>query len=85
MTTQSRGCFSFDKPLIQLTKQVLNYKGTIIWNNLPNDVKYSNNDTSNISFKSLNELKKSLKNFIFNSGSTEISFIFSQITNPTLY
>ena len=85
MTTRSRRCFSFDKPRIQLTKQALNYKGTIIWNNLPNDVKYSNNDNSRSSFKSLNAFKKSLKNFIINSGSMEISFILSQIINPRFY
>ena len=87
MTTRSRNHFTSERPRIQLTKQAFNYKGPFIWNKIPNSVKYSSadNPSLNTQFRSLQNFKDHLKDFILNTGASAIGFYISQILHPIEY
>ena len=63
MLTRSNQSFNLEKPRIQLTKQSLNYKGLLVWNEIPNIVKYVKNSNPP-QLNSKNSFKKHLKDFI---------------------
>ena len=87
MTTRSRNHFTSERPRVQLTKQAFNYKGPFIWNKIPNSVKYSSADnlSLNTQFRSLQNFKDNLKDFILNTGASAIGFYISQILHPIEY
>ena len=87
MLTRSRSQFSSECPRIQLTKQAMNYKGPFIWNKIPNSVKYcsSDNGTLAMQYRSLDNFKENLKDFILNTGPSAIGFYLSQILHPVEY
>ena len=87
MITRSRSQFSSECPRIQLTKQAMNYKGPFIWNKIPNSVKYcsSDNVTLAMQYRSLDNFKEYLKDFILNTGPSAIGFYISQILHPVEY
>ena len=83
MTTRSRNKYTLSAPRIQLTKQSFNYKGPTIWNKIPDEIKYSNRSEG--SFRSFKDFKTHLKSHILSMGSTQSSFILSQIYHPNEY
>lgn len=78
MSTCSNRAFNLDKPRIQLTKQSLNYKGTLVWNKIPNCVKYVN-DTHPPQLAEKNTFQNKLKDFILAEGPISISLYLSEI------
>ena len=62
MITRSNRSFNTVTPRIQLTKQSLNYKGNMVWNKIPNAVKYAKNSVPP-QLNSNNIFKNKLKDF----------------------
>ena len=78
MTTRSNRSFNLEKPRIQLTKQSINYKGTLVWNKIPKNLKYEKN--SNPTQLTLyNTFKNNLKDFILTEGPVAISHYLNEI------
>ena len=75
---RNRG-LSGDTPRIQLTKQALDYKGPIIWDNIPNFVKYSSEE-GNV-FRPFKDFKNNLKTFILSIGIAEIKAIVDTLVH----
>ena len=78
MSTRSNRTFNLDKPRIQLTKQSLNYKGSLVWNKIPNNVKYVTG-LHPPQLAQINTFKENLKDFILTEGPTAISHYLSEI------
>ena len=78
MSTCSNRTFNLDKPRIQLTKQSLNYKGSLVWNKIPNNVKYVTG-LHPPQLAQINTFKENLKNFILTEGPAAISHYLSEI------
>ena len=78
MITRSNRFFNIEKPRIQLTKQSLNYKGNLVWQNIPNSVKYIRG-TSPPELVSINLFKANLKEFLLAEGPMAINFYLSEI------
>ena len=78
MSTRSNRFFNIEKPRIQLTKQSLNYKGNLVWQNIPNSVKYIRG-TNPPELVSINVFKKNLKEFLLAEGPMAINFYLSEI------
>ena len=78
MSTRSKRTFNLDKPRIELTKQSLNYKGTRVWNKIPNSVKYVNG-LHPPQLAQISTFKDNLKDFILAEGPTAISHYLSEI------
>ena len=72
-------CLSVDTPRIQLTKQALDYKGPIIWDNIPNFVKYSSEE-GNV-FRPFKDFKNNLKTFILSIGIAESKTIIDTLVH----
>ena len=78
MITRSNRSFNIDQPRIQLTKQSLNYKGNLVWNKIPNAVKYTrNSDPPQLHSNEI--FKDKLKDFLISEGPAAISFYLNQI------
>ena len=78
MSTRSNRNYNCDRPRIQTTKQSLNYKGTLVWNKIPNNVKYAKN-TLPLQLVSDNIFKKNLKEYILAEGPSAIGLYLSEI------
>ena len=78
MSTRSNRSYNCDRPRIQLTKQSLNYKGTLVWNKIPRSVKYIKNSHP-LQLVSNNTFKNNLKEFILTEGPVSIGLYLSEI------
>ena len=78
MSTRSNRFFNIDNPRIQLTKQSLNYKGNLVWQKIPNSVKYVRGIIP-VQLVSFSLFKKNLREFILAEGPTAINFYLSEI------
>ena len=77
--TRSRNVLRFETPRIQLTKPALSYKGPHIWKNIPNFVKFCNEDGE--TFRSVNDFKSHLISFLLSIGIVESNRIVDEILN----
>ena len=78
MTTRSNRSFNLDQPRIQTTKQSLNYKGNMVWNKIPNSVKYiGGSDPPQL--YSNDAFKNRLKEFLLSEGPAAIGFYLNEI------
>ena len=82
--TRSRRIFYSTTPRIQLTRQSLSYRGNLVWEKIPHHVKYQEINADNI-FRSFGSFKKSLKEFIVNSGDYDISEFIQQTRLTSWY
>ena len=78
MAIRSNRSYNCDRPRIQLTKQSLNYKGTLVWNKIPHNIKYTKNSHPP-QLLSQNTFKNSLKEFILAEGPAAIGLYLSEI------
>ena len=78
MSTRSRRAFNLDQPRIQLTKQSLNYKGALVWNKIPNNVKYVKGSSPPHLFSN-DTFKKNLKEFLLVEGPVSISLYLTEM------
>ena len=78
MSTRSNRSFNVDRPRIELTKQSLNYKGTLVWNKIPNTVKYIRCSNPPQLYPN-NVFKSQLKNFLLSEGPVAITFYLNEI------
>ena len=87
MARGSRNHSTGERPRIQLTKQAINFKGPFIWRKIPNSVKYCSQENAPLEtqFRSFQNFKEKLKDFILNTGPGAIGFYISQILHPVEY
>ena len=78
MNTRSNRSYNHDRPRIELTKQSLNYKGTLVWNKIPRNVKYVRNSQPP-QLVSNNIFKNNLKEFLLTEGPAAIGLYLSEI------
>ena len=78
MSTRSNRSFNLENPRIQLTKQSLNYKGNLVWNKIPNNVKYIRN-AQPCQLYSKESFKQKLKEFILAEGPVATGLHLSDI------
>ena len=78
MSTRSNRSFNLENPRIQLTKQSLNYKGTLVWNKIPNNVKYVRNSHP-LQLFSKETFKNKLREFLLTEGPVATKHHLSEI------
>ena len=78
MCTRSNRSYDLDKPRIQLTKQSLNYKGILVWNKIPNNVKYQKG-TNPPQLAQKITFKNNLKDFLLAEGPVAIGHYLNEI------
>ena len=78
MSTRSKRSFNLEKPRIELTKQSLNYKGSLVWNKIPNDVKYIKHSQPPM-LAPINSFKNNLRYFVLAEGPMAIGHYLSEI------
>ena len=84
MSTRSNRSFNLDNPRIQLTKQSLNYKGNLVWNKIPNSVKYIRHSQSS-QLCSKDVFKNKLKDFLLAEGPVATGLHLSEILYSDRY